>query len=94
MAYQEKDHYTIAFKVVDHAKFREFLKGVTAAFASSKQFHGAQITGCGQGDDMTRADLLAQYIDGRLSENERVYHSSEEVLLQAIDGEDKTYADF
>ena len=65
-------HFTAVFKINDKAKFADFAKMITSAFAGESEIQGAEVTAVGWCDAMTESDLLREWVDANGGDSDEV----------------------
>jgi hypothetical protein len=60
----DKRYFTVVFQVEDEIEFREFSREMLASMSGDQLYRGASVTGAGAGDEMTRAEILLELLDG------------------------------
>lgn len=55
-------YFSVVFKILDREAFQDHLSSFTEAMMHDGIFPGASVTGCGWGDEMSRADAYEQLL--------------------------------
>jgi hypothetical protein len=65
-------YFTAVFEVRDANAFKALSSQITDSLANESIFHGAVVTAAGEGDSMTEADFMREFLDQRGYDSEQI----------------------